>query len=383
VDPVRLTLDPVGLDEFLGDAFERRPLTIARGEPGRFDALLSPADVERLICTTGIRAPAFRLVAGGGPVPPGDYTEDVPWRPSRFAALARVDRVAAEHAAGATIVLQALQLHWRPAALYCRGLERRLGFPVQANAYSTPAGAQGFAVHHDTHDVFVLQVAGTKRWRIHAPVVELPLAAQRWSPSLGDPGPPVDERTLEPGDTLYVPRGWPHEAAAQDEASLHVTVGMHPPTRMDALRAALDDCASDVEFRRALRPGGELPADLLERLAGRLGPEDVARRTRRRFVDGRRPVLDDQLTQAREAASLGPDDAVEVRPTVIAVLDGTALRFEGKEVRFPETARTVLAAVAGADRPFTAAQLPADLDESGRLVLVRRLIREGFLRRPT
>jgi hypothetical protein len=68
---------------------------------------------------------------------------------------------------------------------------------------------------------------------------------------------------------------------------------------------------------------------------------------------------------------------------VIAVLDGTALRFEGKEVRFPETARTVLAAVAGADRPFTAAQLPADLDESGRLVLVRRLIREGFLRRPT
>ena len=381
MDPVRLTLDPVGLDEFLGDAFERRPLTIARGEPGRFDALLSPADVERLICTTGIRAPAFRLVAAGGPVPLGDYTEDVPWRPSRFAALARVDRVAAEHAAGATIVLQALQLHWRPAALYCRGLEQRLGFPVQANAYSTPAGAQGFAVHHDTHDVFVLQVAGTKRWRIHAPVVELPLAAQRWSPSLGDPGPPVDELTLEPGDTLYVPRGWPHEAAAQDEASLHVTVGMHPATRMDALRAALDDCESDVEFRHALRPGGELPGDLLERLAGRLGPEDVARRARRRFVDGRRPVLDDQLTQAGAAASLGPDDAVERRPTVIAEVDGTALRFEGKEVRFPEVARAVLSAVAAAERPFTAAQLPADLDESGRLVLVRRLIREGFLRR--
>jgi hypothetical protein len=380
VDAVRLTLEPVGLDEFLGDAFQRRPLTIGRSEPGRFDVLLSPADVERLICSTGIRAPAFRLVAGGGPVPLREYTDDVPWRPSSFDALARVDRVAAEHAAGATIVLQALQLHWRPAAHYCRGLEQRLGFPVQANAYSTPAGAQGFAVHHDTHDVFVLQVAGSKRWRIHAPVLELPLSGQRWSPSLGDPGPPVDELTLAPGDTLYIPRGWPHEAVAQDDDSLHVTVGMHPPTRMDALRAALDECGDDIEFRRALGPDGGLPGELLERLAARLRPEDVVHRARRRFVDTRRPVLDDQLTQARAAAGLRLGDEVERRPTVIAERDGTALRFEGKEVRFPEVARSVLAAVVDAERPFTAAELPADLDENGRLVLVRRLIREGFLR---
>jgi hypothetical protein len=211
-------------------------------------------------------------------------------------------------------------------------------------------------------------------------VLELPLSGQRWTPSLGDPGPPVDELTLAPGDTLYIPRGWPHEAVAQEEDSLHVTVGVHPPTRMDALRAALDECGDDVEFRRALGPDGGLPGELLERLAARLRPEDVARRARRHFVDTRRPVLDDQLTQARAAAGLRLDDEVERRPTVIAELDGTALRFEGKEVRFPEVARSALAAVAGVQRPFTAAELPADLDESGRLVLVRRLIREGFLR---
>ena len=32
-------------------------------------------------------------------------------------------------------------------------------------------------------------------------------------------------------------------------------------------------------------------------------------------------------------------------------------------------------------RPFTPADLPDGLDDEGRLVLVRRLIREGFLRR--
>ena len=379
-DPARLTLDPVGLDEFLADAFELRPLTILRSEPGRFDEILSVADVEQLVSSTGIRVPAFRLVADGGPVALRDYTEDIPWRPGTFDGLARADRVAAAHAAGATIVLQALQLHWQPAAVYCRGLEQRLGFPVQANAYATPAGAQGFAVHHDTHDVLILQVSGSKRWRIYEPEMELPLAGQRWSPALGDPGTPVDELTLHPGDTLYLPRGWPHEAAAQQDVSLHITVGMHPPTRLDALRAALDDCAGDVEFRRALGPDGELPGALLDRLADRLQPEDVARRARRRFVDGRRPVAHDQITQARAAAGLRADDLVERRPSVIFDLEDTTLRFEGKEIRFPAVAREALDTVAGFARPFTVAELPQTLDEHGRLVLVRRLVREGFLR---
>jgi hypothetical protein len=296
----------------------------------------------------------------------------VPWRPGAFTGLAVVDRVAAEHARGATLVLQALHLHHRPAALYCRGLEQRLGFPAQANAYQTPASAQGFGVHHDTHDVFVLQVSGTKRWRVYEPVVELPLAHQRWSPSLGDPGPPYLDLTLRPGDTLYLPRGWPHEAVTDRADSLHVTVGLHPPTRLDALKAALDACGEDVELRRSVPPSGELPGDLLERVAARLEPEDVARRARRRFAGSRRAVVEDQLTQARAADALGPYDAVERRSTVIAHLERTLLVFEGKELRVPERAAAALAAAVAADAPFTPADLPGPLDEAGRAVLVRR-----------
>ena len=267
-----LTLAPLAPEAFFAEHWERRPLVVRRGEPGRFDGILSAADVERLVCETGLRTPAFRLVRDGAPLPPGDYTRDVPWHPGRFAGLAVVDRVAEEHARGATIVLQALHLHWRPAALYCRGLERELGFPVQANAYATPAAARGFAVHHDTHDVFVLQVGGSKRWRVYAPKVELPLKHQRWSAALGDPGEPVEDVTLEAGDTLYLPRGWPHEAVTDRADSLHLTIGLHPPTRLDALRAALEACGEDVEFRRTLDAGGALPGDLLERLAARLAP---------------------------------------------------------------------------------------------------------------
>jgi lysine-specific demethylase/histidyl-hydroxylase NO66 len=253
---------------------------------------------------------------------------------------------------------------------------------VQANAYSTPASSQGFGVHHDTHDVLVLQVAGRKRWRLYEPLLELPLKTQRWSAQLGDPGDPVDDVTLAAGDTLYLPRGWPHEAVAADADSLHVTVGLHPPTRIDALRDALADCADDVEFRRALDADGELPPELLERLAARLRPDAVTRRARRRFVDSRRPILDGQLAQLRALDALELATPLRRRPTVICDLEETAagvtLRFEGKAVAFPPQAAAAVAFAHAAGGPFCAAELPGPLDEAGRLVLVRRLVREGF-----
>ena len=59
---------------------------------------------------------------------------------------------------------------------------------------------------------------------------------------------------------------------------------------------------------------------------------------------------------------------------------GCALRFEGKQVSFPAQAAEALAAVYEAGAPFTPAGLPGRLDLAGRLVLARRLVREGFLR---
>ena len=268
-----------------------------RAEPGRFDGILSLDDTRRLVCTTGVRMPAFRLVKEGEQIPAERYTEDIPWRPGSFSKTAVVEKVAREFELGASIVLQGLHLNWHPAALYCRHLEAALGCPVQANAYYTPGSAQGFSVHHDTHDVLILQVAGEKRWRVYEPVLELPLKDQRWSPKLGDPGEPWSEITLKAGDTLYLPRGWPHEAATSDDSSLHLTIGLHPHTRLDALRAALGGLGDDVEVRRSVSPDGELPETLLEGLAERLSPEDVARRMRRRFVSSRRPIRDGQLEQ--------------------------------------------------------------------------------------
>jgi hypothetical protein len=227
----------------------------------------------------------------------------------------------------------------------------------------------------------VLQVAGEKHWRVYHPLFDLPLKHQRYSKALGEHGAPVLELTLRAGDTLYLPRGWLHDALTSETDSLHVTVGVNLHTWADALRLALDECEDDVEFRRSVPEDGAMSADLLERLEARLAPEDVARRARAKLVRSRRPILDGQLEEVRMLDALTAETPLERRATVIADLDGTTLSFEGKQVTVPEHALAELQAVVEADGPFTAAELPGELDEESRLVLVRRLIREGFLRR--
>jgi hypothetical protein len=353
-----------------------------RAEPERFDDLLSEREVERLVCETGLRFPGFRLVKEGAKLEVGDYTVDLPWRPVPFARAADVERVLAEFEAGATIVIQGLHLNRAETAAFCRSLEGALGHPVQANAYYTPRGSQGLAVHHDTHDVFVLQIAGTKRWLVYEPVLELPLKEQRYRSELGGPGEPMIDTVLGPGDTLYLPRGWLHEARTSDVDSLHLTVGINVYTWLEAFRDALADVEDELGFRRSVEEGSG--PDLLELFGERLGDEDVLRRKAARLERRRRPVLDGQLSQLRRLDSLAADTELERRPSALAAVEEAdetvALVFHGKRLLLPARLAEEAAFVAEVDGGFSASDLPGQLDEAGRLVLMRRLVREGLLR---
>ena len=334
------------------------------------------------MCSGSLRYPGFRLVKAGEQLRARDYTVDIPWRPTTFSGTADVDSVLAEWERGATIVLQGLHLTRPSVGELCRSLEASLGHPAQANAYYTPQEAQGLPVHHDTHDVFVLQVAGEKRWRVYEPALELPLKNQRYSAELGGPGETVEDRVLRPGDTLYLPRGWLHEAVTSQTDSLHLTIGVNVVTWLDAIKSAVDELGDDVRFRRSWQTGDGLD-ELVDALRARLRPDDIERRARARLVRTRRPLREGQMRQLRALQDLDLGTELERRPTVIADLverDGSvSLVFEGRELTFPGHVRSELRAVFDAEAAFTAAELPGSLDEAGRLVLVRRLVREGFL----
>jgi hypothetical protein len=377
-------IDPVEAERFFGEYWERKPLLVPRDEEGRFNDLLTIAEVERRVTAGGLRHPAFRVVKEGATIGLGDYAEDIPWTPTAFSGTARVERVADQFERGATIVLQALQYQHEALGEFCRELERELGHSAQANAYYTPSSAQGFKVHHDTHDVMCLQVEGEKRWLVYAPVLELPLKHQKYTSEMGEPGEPLMDVTMRAGDTLYLPRGWLHQAMTSDTRSLHLTVGINVATWRDAVREALDEAAEeDLLFRRGVDAEAVAPEGLVEALAARLRPEAVAARQRRAFVEGRRAIRGDAFDQLRALGDLESDTPLMRRETVIADLDVTggdaALSYEGRTLRLPARIAPELEFMLDADAVFTAADLPGRLDDESRLVLVRRLVREGFL----
>ena len=232
--------------------------------------------------------------------------------------------------------------------------------------------------------MLVLQVAGEKRWLLYEPLLELPLKHQRYSKALGRAREPTDDLVLRAGDTLYLPRGWLHQAETSETDSLHLTVGINTYSWLDAAKAALAPLEQDADLRRGVASGGDEADEISERLRARLDPDEVARRRRRRFLDTRRPIREDGLTQLRALGRLDVETPVARRGTAIADLeeddDGVGLVFEGREVRFPAHARDEVAACFEAEEPFRPSELPGDLDDAGRRTLVRRLVREGFLR---
>jgi Cupin superfamily protein len=330
-----------------------------------------------LVEAGGLRSPAFRLVRADQRLKAGEFLEEVSWRPVPFTGMPNVTRIAREFERGSTLVVQGMHHWWPSLRVFCRSLEAALGHATQANAYFTPRRAQGLPVHHDTHDVFCLQLSGEKRWLVYEPVWELPLRDQKYKEEMGEPGEPVLDVTLRPGDTLYLPRGWLHKATTSDEESLHLTVGVNVYTWLEAFRAALDECGDDVAFRRS--PAGD-PDDLLEALRARLSRRDVERRRRHKLVRTRRPILDGQFDALRALDSLDLDTEVERRETVLAQLDGAQLSFEGTTLEFPEHATAALEFVLSAEGPFRPADIAGSLDDDGRLALVRRLVLEGLLR---
>ncbi|MEA2684904.1 MAG: bifunctional lysine-specific demethylase and histidyl-hydroxylase, partial [Actinomycetota bacterium] len=340
--------------------------------------------------------PEVRLVRGGTPVAPAAYTRSVSLGGKSVAGVCDPVAVWAEFHRGATIVLQSLHRWWLPLTRFCRDIELELTHPVQANAYVTPPGERGLGVHYDTHDVFVLQVAGHKRWTLYEPVLELPLPSQPWSSATGGAGAEELSVDLGPGDCLYVPRGVPHQAESQESVSVHVTLGVLAVTWHDVVRDLVAATADDLAFRRPLPAGFAsgpvddlVPAvaatvEDLQAFLAKVDPAQVAEEVIARFWRGRPPILAGHLTQLSRLETLGDESLVRRRPGSVCRLamdgDWLVVLLGDRELRMPADAEPAVAVLAAASgEPLAVADLAAVADRESRRVLVHRLVREGLL----
>lgn len=367
-----------------------------------FSDLLTAAAVDELVSERGLRTPFLRMVKDGAVKPAASFTRGG-GAGAAIGDQAADDKVLAAIADGSTLVLQGLHRAWPPLVELGARLAAELGHPVQINAYITPPQNQGFAPHHDVHDVFVLQVSGRKRWVIHEPVVADPLDDQPFDgfkPEITQrvAEPALIDTTLEPGDALYLPRGTVHSAQALGETSIHLTVGVHPLTRYHLARFLLAAVQDEAELRASLPMGVELgdPEVLAPHLATtvaalqaaleRVPAERVADQLGTNLMQRTRPEAIGPLAQLAAADALSAETPLRRRGSLrLRLVDREGSEGQtlvkivllDRTIELPEsTADAVSVAVDG--QIFTPAELPG-LDPEEQLTLTRRLLREGVL----
>jgi hypothetical protein len=344
-------------------------------DPADLVGLLALDDVDHLLTSVALRTPALRVVKDGSVLPSSRFTRSATMAGEPLTGLVDARKVLALFDSGATVVLQGLHRYWPPLTQLVRELELALGHPCQANAYLTPPGSQGFARHSDTHDVFVFQTHGRKQWE----VVE---------------GSEEREVLLEPGLSMYLPTGTPHSARSQEQTSLHVTVGINRLTWRDVLRQVCDRVLADERYDEPL-PAGYVDAPT--RLAGRLAEElevfgrglagmdagAVADERATVFLRERTPALRGGLTDLVALDELTDDTLLARRPTAACVLKETGARLVvllgDRELRMPSRLVEPMRFVRD-HGSFRVTELSPWLDEESRLVVARRLVREGLLR---
>jgi 50S ribosomal protein L16 3-hydroxylase len=258
--------------EFMRRHWQRRPLLVRNAIPdfvpptsrAQLFALASRDDVEsRLVVRTARR---WSLVDG----------------PLSRRTLPPLGRK------GWTLLVQGVDLHDEAAHRLLQAFRFVPDARLDDLMISWASDGGGVGPHADSYDVFLLQAAGTRRWRI----------ARRFDAALDERAPlkvlrnfvPEQEYFLELGDLLYLPPNWAHEGVAMGGDCMTCSIGMRAPQRGSfaaELAQRLGETYDDALLYRdpgqaattapaAIPPAlARFAADAVRRLASR--PEAVAR----------------------------------------------------------------------------------------------------------
>jgi Cupin superfamily protein len=314
-----------------------------------------------------------------------------------------IDEVYGAFAQGHSVVLNKIEDSWPPILHFVKELGRRFCADVGVNAYLTPQGSRAFPTHIDDHDVFVLQIYGEKVWHLYEltmlPIERLTYKRDlAYTPAWGESRlktPEIAELRLRPGDLLYVPRGMPHHAIAQDSTSLHLTFSVVPVYWTDFLKAAVEQASVHAPaLRRALPPGfvnGLEPYELMRRefeavlqaFQENVSFEDSFGVVQTHRVRQQGFGADGHFAHLDRLSELSPGSWLQKREDLLCTVDTSAygfsnIRFGTGQVRGPARLRRAFEFIRDTPR-FRAAEIPG-LNEESQLVLARRLIREGLLR---
>lgn len=375
---------------FFDEIWQLRAEKLTSDKQDRFETLFSMEAVERIIEFSQPRSPSIFLASTAA-----ERKAEVPFG---INGRIQIDQLRKHYRDGCTVILNSVEDYDPTVAQLARSIETEMGARVQVNCYLTPRSAQGFPAHYDTHDVLVAQVKGEKQWKVYGGDTVCPLNA------LLDGAPRVRDMTsaepleirMRPGDVLYIPRGWIHEAITDECSSLHLTFGIHPPLAKDLLSAALEALVEDhATLREALPPGPLGTASRADTLQKRFASVLAMFVEHASVLDATTLIDGELLRRGRSGGdghlfgdidaldALSVDSTLERRLNVacrfIRLGNEVALQFLNGLIKGPATLEPAMVFVAESRSPFRIASLPS-LSSEQQIVFARSLISDGLCR---
>ena len=246
------------IDSFLRDYWQQKPLLI-RDPWEAWRNPFEPDELAGLACEAEIES---RLVTGGA----GQWTvEHGPFAEARFATRGKTPW---------TLLVQAVDHHVPEVAALLGPFRFIPNWRIDDVMVSYATDGGGVGPHYDQYDVFLIQGAGQRRWRVgqhcdaNSPL--LPHEDLRLLAELEVAG----EYLLGPGDILYIPPGIAHDGVAVGDDCMTYSIGFRAPSRSELIadfaedlvaEMADDDRHGDAGLKTQANPG-EITAEALDAL---------------------------------------------------------------------------------------------------------------------
>ena len=173
--------------------------------------------------------------------------------------LAKVDAYLAQ---GFNLCITSIDDYAPHLTALCNDIRARTFEQIKLGVIVTTGKVGAFKLHYDPEDLIILQVEGSKRWKIYGPAVSNPVIGMPLQETPPEQSPIFDE-VLKAGDFLFVPGGNWHRCENGPGRSLHLGFFFQPPTGWHFVKALMGELVADEIFRiplTRLAGGAELAA---------------------------------------------------------------------------------------------------------------------------
>lgn len=372
-------LAPVSEEEFRACYWEKKPLIVHRKNPAYYGNLFTLQDFDD------------SLKSGRGYIKTAEATAKIVARHSGTGPKT-MERVLTDMRDGHTLVLDGLQEFNPKLGSLCRMLAQETGEGFQTGVYLTPPNGKGFLPHWDNHDVFVMQVIGSKHWKIESERRTLPPRDGVIEMDQRQLRGGLYEFTLQQGDMVYIPRGFVHAAECGSEISLHITMGVNHNSWDQLLKAAVTAATLRDDSLRFSLPVGHMKGDgteIVKRLANMLRNmadpvflTQVLDQFRSELVQKASLDISGQIAYFFQPKDLELDDRFGARPGLFYAISkdekSVTLRVGTRAITFPDFFGAALA-FALETPSYALRELPGDLEDDLKFVFIERLMEEALI----